>query len=103
MLSVNRYVEGRTLYIQGEHEVLRPDDGLEHVKIFVGRLTIDRCLVEVAESMHDTLLDLAGGEYELEIWRGSVRPPEQGLASVSALGYREVGFIGKHGQNPKLV
>ena len=22
---------------------------------------------------------------------------------VSALGYREVGFIGKHGQNPKLV
>ena len=62
-LSVMRmygYVEVRTLYIQAEHEVRRPDDGLEHVKIFVGRLAFDRCLVETAEGMHDALLALAG-------------------------------------------
>ena len=52
-------MEVRTLYIQAEHEVLRPDDGLEHAKIFVGRLTFDRCLVEAAEGMHDALLALA--------------------------------------------
>ena len=28
--------------------------------MFVGRLTLDRCLVETAEGMHDTLLALAG-------------------------------------------
>jgi hypothetical protein len=50
-----------TLYIQAEHEVLRPDDGLEHAKIFVGRLTLDRCLVETAEGMHDELIAFAGG------------------------------------------
>ena len=60
---MNGYVEVRTLYIQAEHEVLRPDDGLEHVKIFVGRLTLDRCLVEAAEGMHHrcaTYLPLPG-------------------------------------------
>ena len=38
MLWVNGYVEVRTLYIQAEHEVLRPDDGLDHAKILVGRV-----------------------------------------------------------------
>ena len=59
VLSMNGQVEVRTLYIQAEHEVLWPDDGLEHAKIFVGRLTLDRCLVEAAEGMHDALLALA--------------------------------------------
>ena len=54
-------MEVHTLYIQAEHEVLRPDDGLEHAKIFVGRLALDRCLVEAVEGMHDALLALAGG------------------------------------------
>ena len=58
VLRMNGHVEVRTLYIQAEHEVLRPDDGLEHVKILVGRLTLDRCLVEAAEEMHDVLLVL---------------------------------------------
>ncbi len=56
---VNGYVEVRTLYIQAEHAVLRSDDGLEHAKILVGRLALDRCLVENAEGMHDALLALA--------------------------------------------
>ena len=56
---VNGYVEVRTLYIQAEHEVLCPDDGLDHAKIVVGRLTLDRCLVEDPEGMHDVLLALA--------------------------------------------
>jgi hypothetical protein len=56
---VNGYMEVRTHYIQAEHEVLRPDDGLEHAKILVGRLTLDRCLVETAEGIHDALLALA--------------------------------------------
>ncbi len=56
---MNGYVEVHTLYIQTEHEVLRPDDGLEHVKILVGRVGLDRCLVETAEGIHDALLTLA--------------------------------------------
>jgi hypothetical protein len=35
------------------------DDRLEHAKIFVGGLTLDRCLVEAAEGMDDVLLALA--------------------------------------------
>ena len=58
-MRMNGQVEVHTLYIQVEHEVQRPDDGLEHAKILVGRLTYDRCLVEVAEGMHDALLALA--------------------------------------------
>ena len=61
VLWVNGYVEVRTLYIQADHEVLRPDDGLDHAKIFVGRLTFDRCLVEAAEDVYDVLLALARG------------------------------------------
>ena len=51
-------MEVLTLYIQAEYEVLRPDDGFEHVKILVGRLALDRCLIEVGEDMHDALLAL---------------------------------------------
>ncbi len=86
VLRMNGHVEVRTLYIQAEHEVLRSDDGLEHAKIFVGRLALDHCLVEAAEGMHDALLALAGGACELEIWRGSVRPPEQGLDTPRSVG-----------------
>ena len=48
-----------TLSIQGQDDGLRTDDGLDHAKILVGRLTLDRCLVEFAEGMHDALLALA--------------------------------------------
>ena len=58
VMRMNGYVEVRTLYIQAEHEVLRTDDGLDHTKILVGRLALDRCLIEVAEDMHDALLAL---------------------------------------------
>ena len=56
---MNGYMEVRTLYIQVQYEVLRSDDGLEHAKILVGRLVLDRCLVETAEGMDDTLFVLA--------------------------------------------
>ena len=56
---MNGYMEVRTLYIQTQHEVLRSDDGLEHVKILVGRLALECCLVETAEGMYDVLLALA--------------------------------------------
>ena len=56
---MNGYMEVRTLYIQDQYEVLRSDDGLEHAKILVGRLVLDRCLVETAEGMDDTLFVLA--------------------------------------------
>ena len=56
---MNGYMEVRTLYIQDQYEVLRPDDGLDHEKILVGRLVLDRCLVETAEGMDDALLVLA--------------------------------------------
>ena len=61
VLRMNGYVEVHTLYIQTEHEVLRPDDGLEHAKILVGRLALDRCLAEAAQDIHDALLTLTGG------------------------------------------
>ena len=56
---MNGYMEVHTLHIQAQHEVLRPDDGLEHVKILVGCLVIDRGLVETTEGMHVALLALA--------------------------------------------
>ena len=52
-------MEVHNLCIQAENEVLRSDDGLEHAKILVGRLALDRCLLETAEGMDDTLLALA--------------------------------------------
>ena len=42
VLWMNGYMEVHTLYIQAQHEVLCPDDGLEHTKMLVGRLVIDR-------------------------------------------------------------
>ena len=61
VLWMNGYMEVRTLHIQAQHEVLRPDDGLEHVKILVGCLVLDRGLVETAEGMQDALLAIVGG------------------------------------------
>ena len=61
------------------NQFLRSDDGLEHVKIFVGRLAIDRCLVEAAEGMHDALLALAGR-------RVNSRPGEEVFAPRSKEG-----------------
>ena len=46
VLWMNGYMEVHTLHIQDQHEVLPSDDGLEHVKILVGCLTLDRGLVE---------------------------------------------------------
>ena len=59
MLGVDRDVKECTFHIQAEHKVLGLDDRLEHPKILVGCLTLDRCLVETAEGMHDALLALA--------------------------------------------
>jgi hypothetical protein len=56
MLGVDRNVKER---IRVQHRVLWFDDGLEHSKILVGGLTLDRGLVEAAEGMHDALLALA--------------------------------------------
>ncbi len=58
MLGVDRDVKECTFHIQAEHEVLGLDDRLEHAQIFVGGLTLDCCLVEAAEGMHDALLAL---------------------------------------------
>ena len=61
VLRMNGYVKVRTLHIQTEHEVLRSDHRLEVAKILEGRLALDRCLVEAAEGMYDTLLAFARG------------------------------------------
>ena len=61
MLDVDGDVEEGTLHIQFEHEILGPDHRLEHAKILVGRLALDRCLVEATEGMYDTLLALVRG------------------------------------------
>jgi hypothetical protein len=41
-----------------EHKILGPDHGLEHAKILVGGLTLDRGLVEDTEGIHDALIAL---------------------------------------------
>ena len=41
MLGVTGDVEVHTFLIKTEHKVLLPDDGLEYVKILVGRLGLD--------------------------------------------------------------
>ena len=51
-------VKVRTFYIQAQNKVLWTDEGLEYAKILVGRLTLDRCLVETVEGMHDALIVL---------------------------------------------
>jgi hypothetical protein len=53
--------------------------GSLHAKILVGCLTLDRCLVEAAESMNDALLALALEGCEPLTWRETARLPEQGL------------------------
>ena len=58
VLRMNGYVKVPTLRIQTYHEVLGLDHRLEHEKILVGRLALDRCLVEAAEGMDDALLAL---------------------------------------------
>ena len=59
VLRMNGYVKVRTLHVQTEHEILGLDDRLEHTKILVSRLALDRCLVESAEGMDDALFALA--------------------------------------------
>ena len=58
MLGVDRDVKEYTLHIQTQHVILGPDYRLEHVKVLVGCLTLDRGLVEAAEGVHDALLVL---------------------------------------------
>ena len=58
MIGVDRDVKEGTFDIQAEHEVLGLDNRLEHAKVLVGGLTLDRCLVEAAEGMDDALLAL---------------------------------------------
>jgi hypothetical protein len=57
MLGGDRDVKERSFHIQLDVEVWDLTR-LEHVKILVGGLTLDRCLVESAEGLHDTLLAL---------------------------------------------
>ena len=59
MLGVDRDVKEYTLHIQAQYVILGPDHRLEHAKVLVGCLTLDRGLVEAAEGMHDALLALA--------------------------------------------
>ena len=59
VLRMNGYVKVPTLHVQTEHEILGLDDRLEHTKILVSRLVLDRCLVEAAEGVYDALLALA--------------------------------------------
>ena len=59
MLWMNGDMKERTFHIQTQHKISRSDHGLEHAKILVGGLTLDRCLVEAAEGMDDALLALA--------------------------------------------
>ena len=49
MVGVDRDVKEYTLHIQTQHVILGPENRLEHVKVLVGCLTLDRDLVEVAE------------------------------------------------------
>ncbi len=58
MLWMNGDMKERTFHMQTEHKILGSDHGLEHVKILVGGLTLDRGLVEAAEGIHDALLAL---------------------------------------------
>ena len=47
------------LHIQSQDVILGSDYRLEHEKVLVVCLTLDRGLVEAAEGMHDALLALA--------------------------------------------
>ena len=104
-------MEVHTLYIQVEHKVLRSDDGLEHAKIFVGRLELDRCLVEAVEGMHDALLALAGGRVnsrsgeEVFAPRSKVliRPNPSVLENFSEdLESRNLHLVGRRISEPKV-
>jgi hypothetical protein len=55
---MNEDMKEHTFHIQSEHKTLGSDHGLEHEKILVGGLALDRGLVEDAEGMDDTLLAL---------------------------------------------
>jgi hypothetical protein len=45
MLWMNEDMKEHTFHIQTEHKILGPDHGLEHVKILVGGLTLNRGFV----------------------------------------------------------
>jgi hypothetical protein len=59
MLWMNEDMKEHTFHIQTQHKILRSDHGLEHEKILVSGLTLDRGLVEAAEGMHDAMLALS--------------------------------------------
>ena len=59
MLGVEWDVKECTLHIQTQHVILGTDHRLDHAKVLVGCLTLDRDLVETAEDIHDVLLALA--------------------------------------------
>ncbi len=87
MFGVDRDVKEHTFYIQAQHPVLGSDDRLDHVKVLVGCLTLDRCVVETAEDIDDALLGLVRrSECEPLIWRGTGRFPEQGLDTPRYVG-----------------
>ena len=59
MLGVDRDVKEYTLHIQAQYVILGSDHRLEYEKVLVDCLTLDRGLVEAAESKHDALFALA--------------------------------------------
>ncbi len=58
MLGLDQDVKKCTLHIQAQYVILGPDYRLDHAKVLVGCLTLDRGLVEVVEGMYDALLAL---------------------------------------------
>ena len=59
MRRMDGHMEVGTFDIQTEHVIRWPHDRREHAKILVGRLALDRGLVEAAEGMDNALLALA--------------------------------------------
>ena len=59
LVGVDRDVKECTVHIQAQYVILGTDHRLEHVKVLVGCLTLDRVLVEATEDMHDVLVALA--------------------------------------------
>ena len=74
MVGVDRDVKEYTLHIQTQHVILGPDHRLEHTKILVDCLTLDRGLVEAAEGMHDALFALVRRSGTLDLERNCSPP-----------------------------
>jgi hypothetical protein len=68
ILGVDRDVKVHTFDIQSQDVVLCPDGGLDHAQILVGRLVLDRCLVETEVVMNDTMFVLARRMWSVNLY-----------------------------------